>query len=88
MRSSEFYKTEMTSVKNLTLQPIDSITLVSLCALIADYKDYVDVNPNASIDEFYDYKKIKLIGQKQDTDEWKKIIQTSPTFNNLMSTTK
>jgi len=84
MRDKEYYVKEMTNVKSMNLQPIDSITLVSLTALLADYHEHLITNPDCTIDDFYDFKRLKLAGQKADIDEWKGIIEKDPKYQTLM----
>ena len=84
MRDKEYYVKQMTEVKSLKLQAIDSITLVSLAALLADYHDHLVTHPTCTIDEFYDFKRLKLATQKMDTDEWKDILENDPKYQSLM----
>jgi hypothetical protein len=85
MRNREYYVAQMEQVKELKLQPIDSITMVSLAALLADYYEHRETVKDCTLDEFYDYKRLKLLGQKADTDEWKSLIEKDPNYQALMS---
>lgn len=86
MRDKEYYVKQMTEVKGMKIQPIDSITMVSLAALLADYHDHLTTHPECTIDEFYDFKRLKLLGQKSDTEEWKSLIENDPKYQTMMAT--
>jgi len=80
MRDQEYYINEVKSVKELKLQAIDSITLVSLAALLADYHQHMITYPDCTLDEFYDFKKELLSKQKADSEDWQAILERDPNF--------
>ena len=88
MRDKDYYVKQMTDVKSLKLQAIDSITLVSLAALLADYHEHLVTHPTCTIDDFYDFKRLKLAGQKADTDQWKDILEQDPSYQAVMQEQK
>jgi hypothetical protein len=85
MKSKIYYVEEIENVKKMGLPPIDSATLISLAALLGDYHEYLQSHPECTMDEFYEYKKVKLLNQRADTAEWKQVIESDPNYQMMMA---